>query len=283
MEKTISAAFAKYNPVNCKTFAGAMGAFFEHECPQLGGSRTRQVLVNEIQAMVFKFFPETTHLRPGQTPWVTVDAGARGAYGKSIRNTELIPVVLDLVQKSDASDRAAGKKLCEVKKEAVARLCTQAYEQHGCLTAAELSVLLKVSPTTIGKYITKYEEENQVVLPRRGTIHDMGPSMTHKKIIIEKLFIQQKTVQEVIRETCHSSKAIERYITSFKQILICHRNGMSIAEISFAVKKTIRLVKEYMKIIDEYKSCNYILDNLMNFEVKMETAGEYYEPHYNRG
>jgi len=28
----------------------------------------------------------------------------------------------------------------------------------------------------------------------RGTIHDMGPTLTHKKMIIEKLFVQQETV-----------------------------------------------------------------------------------------
>jgi len=280
MEKTISAVFAQYTPASHKTFVGALGAFFMHECPQLGGRRTREVLVREIQKMVRHFFPETTHLHPGQTPWVTVDVNAKGAYGKSIRDTTLIPVILDLVQEQDAADRAGGKKLRDIKKEAVARMCKQAYKQQGCLTATELAILLKISPSTVGKYIAEYESENKVILPRRGTIHDMGPTLTHKKMIIEKLFIEQKTVQQVIRETCHSSKAIERYITSFKQILMCYRKGMSLEEISFTVKKTTRLVKEYLEIIDEYKSQNYILDKLMDFEVNMETAVEHYEPYY---
>ena len=280
MEKEISNTFALYSPVAYKTFIGALGAFFEHECPQLGGSRTREVLVREIQAMVFKFFPETTHLRSGQMPWVTVAAADKGAYGKSIRNTELVPVILELVQENDAADRAKGKKLREMKKEAIARLCTQAYEQQGCLTNAELAVLLKISTPTAGRYIKEYEEENRVVLPRRGTVHDMGPTLTHKKMIIEKLYIEQKTVQQVIRETHHSSKAIERYITSFKQVLMCLSKGMSREETAFAVKKSVRLVNQYVEIIDEYKSQGYILQDLMELEVEMETAVEFYEPYY---
>ena len=281
MERNISERFASYAPVAHKTFAGALNAFFENELPSLGGSRVRMTVVNAINAMVARFFPETTHLRPGQTPWVTVGVDSKGAYGKSIRDTELVPVVLDLVQDADARERAEGKRVRDVKKEAVARLCTQAYEQGGCMTAAELAVLLKMSPPTVGKYISEFEAEHGVVLPRRGTVHDMGPTLTHKRIIIEKLFVQQETVQQVIRETCHSARAIEGYITSFKQVLMCRRKQMTLEETAFAVHKTPRLVQEYLDIIEMYKEKGYILDRMMEYEVEMETAEEFYEPYYN--
>lgn len=102
----------------------------------------------------------------------------------------------------------------------------------------------------------------------------MGPSLTHKKIIINKLFIEQKTVQQVSRETYHSVRAIERYIVTFKQILLCRQKGMTTEEIAFSVRKTVRLVKEYEKIIDEYRDRNYILARLLNLEIGIETAME---------
>lgn len=274
MKRQLSSNQASFEPQGFKNFAGALGAFFEQECPQIGGFRTRQVLVKSVIDMVERFYPETSHLRPGQISWPTVHKDEKGSYGKSIGNTRLTPVVLDLVQASDAADRAGGKRLREVKKEASARLCCQAYEQDGCMTNAELAVLLKISPATVGKYIAEFELENSTVLPRRGTIHDMGPSLTHKKIIINKLFIEQKTVQQVSRETYHSYGAIERYITAFKQILLCWRKGMNLDEIAFSVRKTKRLVNEYLKIIEEYKEKNYILEKLMNFEVNIETSME---------
>ena len=52
MKENISAAFSAYEPVHYKTFQGALDAFFEQECPQIGGSRTRQTLVNFIYNMV---------------------------------------------------------------------------------------------------------------------------------------------------------------------------------------------------------------------------------------
>ena len=119
------------------------------------------------------------------------------------------------------SELANGKNLKDIKQEATVRLFQQAYEQGGCMTNAEVALLLKISPTTVSKYIRLWEECSNQVVPRRGSIHDMGPTLTHKRIIIHKLFIEKKPVQQVARETYHSFHAIQRYIGTFKQILLC--------------------------------------------------------------
>jgi DNA-binding CsgD family transcriptional regulator len=274
MKKHITGNQATYLPMYYKTFEGAMMAFLEQECPQIGGTRTRQVLAASILDMVHKFYPKTSNMQPGQMTWVTVHKDEKGSYGKSIKNTELTSVILDLVQPQDVMDRANGKKLRDIKKEATARLYKQAYEQNGCLTNAEIAIMLKISPSTVSKYISEVELETKTVLPRRGTIHDIGPSLTHKKIIIHKLFMEGKTVQQVSRDTYHSVQAIQRYIVAFKQILLCRRKQMTTDEIAYSVGKTKRLVKEYEKIIDNYKEKSYILDKLLNYEAKIETQFE---------
>ncbi len=274
MKQNLSANQATFSPQAYKTFEGALEAFLSSECPQLGGFRTRQVLAKSILDMVNQFFPETSHLRPGQITWPTVHRDERSSYGKSIRQTRLTTVKLDLVKSTDAQERAKGKKLRAIKKEAIARMCKQSYEQEGCMTNAELAILLKISPSTVGKYIKEWELDNHEVLPRRGSIHDIGPTLTHKKIIIEKLFIEQKTVQQVSRETYHSLAAIQRYIGTFKQVLLCKQKGMSRSEIAFALKRTERLIKEYEEIIDEYKEKNYVLEAMLNCEVDIETRME---------
>ena len=282
MKKHESAAAAMYTPQTFKTFAGALFSFFERECPRIGGDRTRQFLVRCVHDMVREFFPGTDHLEPGQTVWPTVHKDAKGAYGKRIRDTQLTTVVLDLVQARDAADRAAGKKLREMKIEAVARMCRQSYEQDGCMTNAELALLLKISPSTVGKYIGEWELAHNEVLPRRGTIHDMGPTFTHKKIIIHKLFIEQKTVQQTARETYHSLPAIQRYISAFRQVLLCRQKGMSTEEIAYATRKSVRLVEEYEKIMDEYAEKSYVLDRLLTFHPHIENNLEQWANDYGR-
>jgi len=262
---------ATFNPQAYKTFEGALEGFFSLECPQLGGFRTRQVLVNFISGMVGDFFPETSHLRPGQTPWVTVHKNEKASYGKRMRDTRLTHIVLDLVQSTDAKERANGKKLREIKKEAVSRLFQQAYQQDGCLTNAEAAILLKISPTTVSKYTAEWEMEHKAVLPRRGTIHDLGPTLTHKKIIIHKLFIEQKTVQNVSRETYHSPEAIQRYISTFRQVLLCTKKGFSTQQTAYVIGHTQRLVEEYQKIIEHYQNQGYVLDQIITQNRSQET------------
>ena len=236
MKKEMSAYQATYAPMNFKTFSGALEAFFAQECPQLGGVKTRQVLVQSIMEMVHGFYPETSHLRQGQTIWTTVDKNEKSSYGKSIRNTRLTQVILDLVRSEDITERAEGKKLKEIKQEAAVRLFRQAYEQGGCMTNAEVAILLKISAPTVSKYVREWETTTNTVVPRRGTIHDMGRSLTHKVEIINKLFLEGKSVEQVSRETYHSPEAIHRYIMNFKQVLLCRRKGLLIEEIAFAVK-----------------------------------------------
>lgn len=281
MKKHETAMSATYTPQTFKSFEGALFSFLQNECPQIGGDRTRQVLVKSVSDMVHKFFPATDHLAQGQIIWPTVHLDAKGSYGKRIQDTELTPVVLDLVQACDATDRAKGKYLREIKQEAVARLCVQAHEQKGCLTNAELSILLKMATTTVSKYINDWELKNQTVLPRRGSMHDMGPTLTHKKIIIHKLFIEQKTVQQTSRETLHSLPAIQRYISAFRQTLLCRQKGMNTDEIAYAIHKSVRLIKEYEKIIDEYAEKSYMLERILSFQPHIENNVEMWVNEYD--
>ena len=153
---------------------------------------------------------------------------------------------------------------------AAARLFQQAYQQDGVLTNTEIDLLLKVSPSTVGKYVAQWEIERNQVLPRRGTIHDMGPSLAHKRIIIHKLFIEHHTVEHVAGETNHSFEAIQNYIGTFRQVLLCRKNAMTTDEIAFAIKRTPRLVKEYENIIDHYGQHSPVLNKLKDFHPKVK-------------
>jgi hypothetical protein len=264
MKNQLSHAAAQYGPQQFKSFAGAMGAFLQKECPQMGGQRTRQVLVQSIQEMVHQFYPQTTHLRSGQVQWTTVHKDEKAYFGKRMQDTQLTSVVLDLVRPEDAAERASGKNLRQIKQEAVVRLFQQAYDQGGCLTSAEMAILLKLSPPTVGKYTRQWEQEHGQLLPRRGSIHDLGPTLTHKKDIIRKLFLEGKTVELVMRETCHSAEAIHRYISNFKQVLLCRQKGLQTSEIAYAVKMSPRLVQEYLTLQDEMAQQNIGFETLLN-------------------
>ena len=245
-----------YGPAEQKTFTGALGSFFAREFPQLMGDRARRAVVQGVVEMVHRFFPETSHLRPGQTPWTTVAKQTSASYGKTINQTPLVGVVLNLIAEDEVSQRKNGMRLRDLKIAAVGRLCEQADDQGGCLTSAELAILLKTTPATIGNYIRAYENQTGRLLPRRGTIHDLGPTLTHKKEICRLLFLEQRSVSETCRITRHTPQAVNRYITNFKQVLTCKTNGLDVQQTAFATKLSRPLVEEYHRLFDEYAVTN---------------------------
>lgn len=257
-----------YGPAAQKTFTGALESFFASEFPQLAGERARRSVVQGIVEMVHRFFPATSHLRQGQTTWISVAKNEVSSYGKTITETRMVPVIVTLLAEDEAKQRRDGKRLRDIKRQSVARACLEIDQQGGCVTAAELALMFKTTPTTVGKYIAHWEAENGKLLPRRGTIHDMGPTLTHKKEICRLLFIEGKTVTQVIHLTKHSARAIERYITNFRQVFTCKTNGMTVQETARATKLSQRLVEEYHRLFDEYAITNAQFDALLKVAPK---------------
>ena len=252
-----------YGAAAQKTFTGAMEAFFANEFPQLAGDRARRSVVQGIVEMVHQFYPATSNLRQGQTTWVSVAKNEVSSYGKSITETRMVPVIVSLLAVDEAQQRRDGKRLRDIKREAVARACLEIDAQGGCVTGSELAIMFKTSPSTVGKYIAQWEAEHKQLLPRRGTIHDMGPTLTHKKEICRLLFIEGKTVSQVVNLTKHSTRAIDRYITNFRQVFTCKTKGLNVQETAHASKLSQRLVEEYDRLFDEYAVTSTQFDTLL--------------------
>jgi hypothetical protein len=252
-----------YGPAAQKTFTGALEAFFASEFPQLAGERARRSVVQGIVEMVHRFFPATSHLRQGQTTWISVAKNEVSSYGKTITETRMVPVIVTMLAEDEAQQRRDGKRLRDIKRESVARVCLEIDQQGGCVTASELAIMFKTTSTTVGKYIAHWEAENGKLLPRRGTIHDMGPTLTHKKEICRLLFIEGKTVTQVIHLTKHSARAIERYINNFRQVFSCKTNGLTVQETALATKLSQRLIEEYHRLFNDYAITHAKFDALL--------------------
>ena len=107
---------------------------------------------------------------------------------------------------------------------------------------------------TIHKNITEYERENNVVLPRRGTVHDLGRSTTHKRIICGKSLLDRKATPDIARETHHSPHAVDRSLGDFERVRFCLKQGLSVEETAFTTQLSKSLVVEYEDLIKELES-----------------------------
>jgi hypothetical protein len=250
----------KESVIERKGFKGAFNVFLSKQFPQLAGPLVRDKVIEEVEKMVDRYYPPVERLRMGQVIWYAVDENEKSGYGKRIEDCEVRPVILDLINESDIEDLLTGVSKRERQKKIAVRLFRQAYEQKGVLTLSDVSSIMRMSAGTISKYVRDYEEENKKIVPRRGNIHDLGRTLTHKKIICEKYFKEGYTIESTARQTDHSPEAVTRYTNDFKRVRECLKSGWKIDKIAYATGLSKSLTKEYVDIM---KNTGY---NLMDDE-----------------
>lgn len=218
----------------------------------LGGERVQEMLAKDVIQLFKRYTRDPWTLDVGQTLWFAVDKDEKPGPAKTLAKMRITPVVLSVTHDEDKVLRANGCSHKEVRRFKVARILKEAYSQNGVLSQSDVSELLGVSAGTIGKDIREYQDENAVILPYRGTIHDIGPSLTHKKVIIS-LFLQNVQTPDISRRTCHTEEACDRYIKAFKRVKTLY-GRMSPLEISRTLEMSERLVNEYIALIEGRKS-----------------------------
>ena len=240
---------AKEPPVQRKDFRAALGRFLAEAVPALSGDLVRDAVVKALMELIDAYLPPGERMRPGQTLWYGVDAAAKGGYGKRIEDTPIRPVVVDLVTDDDIRAYVERVPKRERRKRVAVRLHRQAREQGAVFSYADSAALMRLSPSTVGTYIRNHERETGQAVPRRGNVHDMGPTLTHKRIICIKHLKEGKSISQTALETDHSPAAVTRYVQDFKRVHICLRDGWNLGKIAQATGLSPGLVTQYVDMI----------------------------------
>ncbi len=235
-----------------KGIHGAIKHLLEEQYSFVGGDRIQDMLVDDLIHLFRQCSRDPWNLEVGQTLWFAVHKDEKPGPGKTLAKTRVVPVILSVVHEEDRQIRMNGYSPKEIRKYRVARMLREAYAQNGVLTQADVAGLLGVSAGTIGKDIREYQAEHGVILPYRGTIHDIGPSVTHKKVIIT-MFLKNIPTPDIARRTQHTEDACDRYIKSFKKVNQL-QGRMKPHEIATMLDMSERLVMEYIALIEEYES-----------------------------
>jgi len=236
--------------ISGKSIGSAIKSLLTSEYKFLGGDKVQEMFVNDVMKLFKEYNRDAWNLEPGQTMWFAVCADEKQGYGKPLEKTRITPVILSVVHDEDRKTRENGYSHKELRKFKIARLLREAYEQKGVLSQADVAEMLGVSIGTVSKDIREYQIENQVVLPYRGTIHDLGRAITHKKIIIGH-FLKNVPTPDIARITGHTEEACDRYIKAFKKVRTLH-GSMNHQEIARTLDMSEFLVKEYIAIIEEF-------------------------------
>lgn len=246
----------KFRPMLDKSLPQALAHRIGKEFPRMGGERIRHLCAEMVLEVVSSHLRRAEHVGHGQILWLAVDVDDPPGKGKTMAETDLVPVVLDLHADKDVHSRLGRVGSSALLEQKAIRLCHQAYEQGGLLSNCDLAELLTTTDARICKLMTDYQKRTGQVIPRRATIHDVGSGLTHKSIICRKRFIDGLSPDEIARDTHHSLEAVDRYLGQYDRVLHCHNLGMPAHQIAFALDCSFGLVAEYLAIINEISGCH---------------------------
>ena len=197
------------------------------EFPGVFGPAITRLFADQIGAIVDRFQPPRTRFQMGQALWTAVAVDDPPARGKRIEDTRLVSIILDLVTAHDIDAAVTAGLRVRTRHDKVVRLFRQAYDQGAVLGLHDVSLLTNLSINAISRIVRMHEKQSGETVPRRGTIHDMGRSVTHKAVICYKRLVEGKPTSQVAQETFHSPKEVEYYVQTFRRIQLCRDSGMS--------------------------------------------------------
>jgi len=213
-----------------------------------------QAIVSDILHLVDDCYQE--HLPPKHAIWLAVRRDGV-PQRKALDIRDLVPVRLAVVTDSELAllnDTKLKKQRAAYttfQQHRLVRWCGEAYEQGGVLTHLDLSLLTGVSETVICRLLLNYEQATGETVPTRGTVHDMGRSVTHKAEVVRR-YLRGESPADIARALGHSQQSVDAYLRDYQKVRILAQK-FQIAEIPPLAGLSRLLVNEYLELLRQYE------------------------------
>lgn len=237
-----------YSSAHDRFLKPAIVNFFEREFCGIFGPVVRENIADALIDLFNSLCPESSRLKPGQIVWNALDKRTRADSEKC----RYKPVILSLITDDEVSMFEKGSSVSTIRKNVMARMIKEAYQQGAVLSTRDLSLLLIFSASALSHQRIEYEKEHNTVLPHTGVIHDMGTTLTHKRIIIYKHVVEKKDPSIVARETNHSQLAVDKYLKDFNRVKTLVNDNKDINFIHHTTNISRQVIQQYLQIINNY-------------------------------
>jgi hypothetical protein len=236
----------RYNSARNRFLKPAIQDFFARELPRFFGPMMREKIAEQLVAIFEDLHPDSSRLNPGQILWNALHKDTRATSTKR----SYVPVVLSIITPEDIDQLSSGTLMSEITRKAIARMIREAYAQGGILSTRDVSLLTLRDASYVSSIRIQYEKEHACNLPHTGLLHDIGSGLSHKAIILRKVVIEKKDPAYVARETNHSQKAVDRYLTDYNRVKTVYDHNSDIDFIHIATGMSKHLIKQYVEIIE---------------------------------
>lgn len=214
------------------------------------GIVTANAIIDDLLMLIEHYYryTDSSFIKQGQMVWHAVPVDEYPSKGKSMAQTKVKPVVLDIISESDIDDMKTPMHHRELRLKRVERWTHQAYDQGACLSQLDLAVLLSINEATAREYVREYESTYNRPLPTRGNVQLIGGGQTHKKQIIAD-YLNGYLVPTICQRTNHSKEAVERYIRDFEAIRLLASKFDELNTISLITRLSKSVVSQYIDLI----------------------------------
>jgi hypothetical protein len=220
------------------------------------GPLVAAAIVDDILALIDERYSDQLPPRYVNWPAVPVKNGRSGkSKAPQIRN--LVNVRLQIVTDEEVAllDNPALRQQQAARRtfnqQRFARWCQEAYDQGGVLTLLELSLLSGLSANRIGVILRQYEQENSLIVPIRGTVHDLGSSVTHKTEVIRR-YLQGQSPADIAYELNHSQASVDAYIQGYDRVRKLAQK-FPLEDLPVLAGYGKHLICQYLKLMDTYE------------------------------
>ncbi len=224
-------------------------------------------ILDTVHEVFGSYFQSNGCIKPGQTQISVVHTDNSPKLPLSA--CKQVNVVLTLYSDDDIDIRKQ-YGVVGLRQYKIERMAIEAFQQGGLLTVEDLAYrLINCGVRTICRDIKALLVKG-IVLPLRSTIKDMGRTITHRKVIVEK-WLKGLEYSEISRSTNHSTKSVKNYVNKFKQIISLTEENYDVHTIAFLTQVSASLVEEYYDI---YNTSDII-------EIRKSELSEYLKKNFN--
>jgi hypothetical protein len=204
-----------------------------------------KAIMNSVYEVYQPFFDNASAMKPGQVLFEAVSI-ENGSHIK-LSDCKMVSVILTLDAGEEDLEIRQHQGVIGLRRHRFQRIANEAFQQGGLLTVEDIANrLINCGEKTLVRDLAGFKKQN-IVLPLRSTVMDMGRSITHRLLIVKE-WLLGKEYSEIARKTNHSIDAVANYIDKFKRVVCLAKDNHEIKTIAFLVKLSIPLAEEYYKI-----------------------------------
>lgn len=245
-----------FRPLRDKTLRAMIRQRFISQYGYADAVPIAEFITDDLMQLIHQVSQPYERLQPGQMVWLGVPLDLPREYqGRRLGDLPLQPIVLSILTESDIADLQQARTLqdrLQLRCQRTARLFQEAKAQGTTLPYADLAALY-LSDTHLIKFdVQSWEEQQGEHLPHRGRVHEIGPTTTHKRQIVESL-LQGKQIPEAARLHNHNIRNVERYYRGYNAVETAAGFTDDLNLIALMSGIEVYVVRQYYALVEQYR------------------------------